>query len=162
MKISLVVAMDKNRIIGANNQLPWNLPADLAHFKRLTLNKPIVMGRKTFESIGRPLPQRRNIIVTRNVKYSAEGCEVFHSLDAALANLKNEEEVMVIGGGELFNQVLSQASTLYLTIVDAKVDGDVYFPDWNANEWQEVGSQFNEADEKNPFNYTFLTLKRSE
>lgn len=161
MKISFVVAMDKNRIIGANNQLPWNLPADLAHFKRLTLNKPVVMGRKTYESIGRPLPQRRNIIVTRNADYAAEGCEVFTSLDAALAHLKNEEEVMVIGGGELFTQILPQASTLYLTIVDAKVDGDVYFPDWNANEWQEVESQFNEADEKNPFNYTFLTLKRS-
>lgn len=161
MKISFVVAMDKNRIIGANNQLPWNLPADLAHFKRLTLNKPIVMGRKTYESIGRPLPQRRNIIVTRNADYAVEGCEVFTSLDAALGNLKGEEEVMVIGGGELFAQVLPQASTLYLTIVDAKVDGDVYFPDWNANEWQEVESQFNEADEKNPFNYTFLTLKRS-
>lgn len=160
MKISFVVAMDKNRIIGANNQLPWNLPADLAHFKRLTLNKPVVMGRKTYESIGRPLPQRRNIIVTRNPDYAAEGCEVFTSLDAALAHLKNEEEVMVIGGGELFTQVLPQASTLYLTIVDAKVDGDVYFPDWNANEWQEVESQFNQADEKNPFNYTFLTLKR--
>lgn len=161
MKISLVVAMDKNRIIGANNQLPWHLPADLAHFKRLTINKPIVMGRKTYESIGRPLPQRRNIIITRNADFRAEACEVFHSLDAALENLKNEEEVMVIGGGELFAQILSQATTLYLTIVDAKVDGDVYFPDWNANEWQEVESQFNQADEKNPFNYTFLTLKRS-
>lgn len=161
MKIALVAAMDKNRLIGANNKLPWHLPADLAHFKKVTLHKPVVMGRKTFESIGRPLPNRRNIIISRNANYSAEGCEVFSSLEAVLDALHNEPEIMIIGGGQLFDEILPRADILYLTIIDAKFDGDVYFPDWNANEWQESESQAYAADDKNNYAMNFITLVRA-
>ncbi len=128
MKIAIVVAMAANRVIGRDNQLPWHLPADLKHFKQLTLGKPVVMGRKTYASIGRPLPERTNIVVTRDRDYEAPGCVVVHSLDEALAAAGEAAEVMVIGGAGIYRQVLPRTDTLYLTEVHAEFEGDTLFP----------------------------------
>jgi dihydrofolate reductase len=121
-KFSLIVAMDENRLIGSNNGLPWHLPADLAFFKRTTMGKPIVMGRKTFESIGRPLPGRRNIVVTRDPDFSAAGCDIANSIDAALDLCADDEEVMLIGGASLYQQSLSRATQLYITQIHHRFD----------------------------------------
>ena len=129
MKISIIVAMADKRVIGHDNRLPWHLPADLKHFKATTMGKPIIMGRKTWESIGRPLPGRTNIVVTRDPRYTADGCVVVHSIDAALQACSGNEEVMVIGGAEFYRQVLPEASTLYLTLVHDEFEGDALFPE---------------------------------
>jgi dihydrofolate reductase len=160
MKIAIVVAMAANRVIGRDNRLPWHLPADLKHFKQLTLGKPVVMGRKTYESIGRPLPERTNIVVTRDRDYEAPGCVVVHSLEEALAAAGEAAEVMVIGGAEFYRQVLARTDTLYLTRVHAEFEGDSVFPELNAAEWREVARTDCEPDEKNPWPYSFMELKR--
>lgn len=160
MKISLIAAMAHHRVIGKNNQLPWRLPADLKHFKALTTGKTVVMGRKTFEAIGKPLPDRRNIVLTRDAHWGYDGVFVVHSWEQALAICNDEEQVMVIGGAQLYEQLLPKASQLYLTMIDAEVDGDSYFPEWNANEWQEVERHEQGKDEKNGYNMIFITLKR--
>ncbi|MGB5260434.1 MAG: type 3 dihydrofolate reductase [Gammaproteobacteria bacterium] len=162
MKISIIVAMADNRVIGNDNRLPWHLPADLKHFKATTLGKPIIMGRKTWESIGRPLPGRTNIVVTRDIHYPADGCVVVHSLDAALAAAAGHDEVMVIGGAEFYRQVLPQASTLYLTLVHDEFEGDVFFPALEGGEWCEVEREDFNADVNNPHAYSFLRLERVE
>ena len=154
--ISLIAAMAKNRIIGKDNQMPWHLPADLGHFKAVTLGKPIIMGRKTYESIGRPLPGRLNIVISTNKKYVLEGCETVSSLDQALALVNNVEEVMIIGGGFLYTQTLSQADKLYLTFIDLEVNGDTQFPDFNALNIKEVKRESHQKDEKNPYDYVFV------
>lgn len=128
--ISLIVAHDKNRVIGYENEMPWHLPGDLQYFKEMTMGKPVVMGRKTFESIGRPLPGRRNIVITRNADYTAEGIETAPSLEAALALVRGAEEVMVIGGEQIFTQALPLAQKLYITLIDNEFVGDTYFPDY--------------------------------
>jgi len=158
--ISLIVAMAKNGVIGRNNQLPWRLPADLAHFKALTMGKPMVMGRKTWESLPGLLPGRRHIVVTRDEHYQAEGCTLVHSLDEALNLTAGEPEVMIVGGGTLYKEMMPMADRLYLTLVDAEVAGDAHFPqiDWQA--WREVSRQPHGEDERNPFPYTFLELER--
>jgi len=160
MKIAIVVAMGENRVIGRDNRLPWHLPADLKHFKQLTLGKPVVMGRKTYASIGRPLPERTNIVVTRDRDYEAPGCVVVHSLEEALAAAGEAAEVMVIGGAEFYRQVLPRTDTLYLTRVHAVFEGDTVFPELNEAEWQEVARTDCEPDEKNPWPYSFMELKR--
>ncbi|HDP90015.1 MAG TPA: type 3 dihydrofolate reductase [Thioalkalivibrio sp.] len=160
MKITLIGAMARDRVIGKDNQLIWHLPADLQHFKRLTMGKPMIMGRSTYESIGRPLPGRLNIVVTRDQNLQIEGCTVVHGLDAALEAAGEAEEVMVIGGQKLFDQYLPRADRLELTIIDARFDGDTYFPEYSMQEWEEVARAEHEADEKNPYPYTFLTLAR--
>ena len=163
MKLSLIAAMDRNRVIGVDNTLPWHLPADLKHFKSVTMSKPILMGRKTYESIGKPLPGRENIVLSRQAGFSAKGCTVVRSVEAALAYADNElgaEELMVIGGSQLYGAMLCMADRLYLTQVDTSVEGDAYFPEINRSEWTETDWQENAADEKNPFNYTFVTLDR--
>jgi dihydrofolate reductase len=160
MKVSIIVAMAANRVIGHENRLPWHLPADLQHFKQITMGKPIVMGRKTFESIGRPLPGRTNIVITRNENYSAGGCVVVHSLNEAMRAAGDSEEVMVIGGAEFYRQVLPYAGTLYLTCVEGEFEGDAYFPELADDEWREVASEAHAADEKNPHAYRFITLQR--
>jgi dihydrofolate reductase len=138
MTVSLIAALAKNRVIGAGNALPWRLPEDLKHFKALTMGHPVIMGRKTFESIGKPLPGRRNIVVTRSQSFRAEGCEVVDSPDAALrAAADQAEEVFVIGGAELYRAFLDRADCLYLTEIDRDVEGDAWFPDIDRNEWQE-------------------------
>lgn len=162
MKISLIAAMARHRVIGKTNQLPWHLPADLKHFKALTLGKTVVMGRKTFEAIGKPLPNRKNIVLTRDIHWSSDGVIVAHAWEEVLEMCHGDEELMVIGGAQLYEQTLSKATQLYLTIIDADVEGDAYFPEWNTNEWQEVERQEQGADEKNSYNMIFITLKRRD
>ena len=152
--------MDSNGVIGKDNELPWHLPADLQHFKKTTMGKPILMGRKTWESIGRPLPGRTNIVITRDSDYQADGCVVVNSIDAAMTAAAGQDEVMVIGGAELYRQVLPRADTLYLTRVHASVDGDTVFPGLNAADWQEAERSDQSANEKNPHDYSFIRLER--
>ncbi|MCF3096183.1 type 3 dihydrofolate reductase [Aeromonas australiensis] len=162
MKISMIAAMAHDRVIGKDNQMPWHLPADLAHFKRVTLGKPVLMGRKTFESIGRPLPGRRNLVISRNPDYQAEGIEVVGSVEAALALLAGSsvEELMVIGGGHLYAEMLPSADCLYLTRIDLAVEGDTRFPAFDDGQWQRADCESHPADEKNPHPYSFETWQR--
>lgn len=161
MQVSIIAALANNRVIGYQNQLPWHLPADLKHFKELTMGKPIIMGRKTFESIGKPLPGRTNVVVSRNPAFEADGCIVVHSLEAALEKVSYVPEAMIIGGTEIFRQALPLAHTLYLTFIHADIAGDVFFPEWGANDWQEFKRQDFKADEKNGYEYSFVTLSRN-
>ncbi|MGL4885180.1 MAG: type 3 dihydrofolate reductase [Aeromonas veronii] len=162
MKISMIAAMAHERVIGKDNQMPWHLPADLAHFKRVTLGKPVLMGRKTFESIGRPLSGRRNLVISRNPGYQAEGIEVVGSVEAALALLAgcSVEELMVIGGGHLYAEMLPSADCLYLTQIDLAVEGDTRFPAFDDGQWQRIACESHPADEKNPHPYSFETWQR--
>jgi dihydrofolate reductase len=161
MRISLVVAMAANRVIGRDNGLPWHLPADLQHFKQITMGKPILMGRRTWESIGRPLPGRTSIVITRDAGYSAPGCIVVHTIEAALqAAADCGDEAMVIGGAEFYRQVLPRANTLYLTRIHADFEGDTLFPDLDESEWREVERSDCEPDAKNPYRYSFIRLDR--
>ena len=137
-RLSLIVAMAKNRVIGINNTLPWHLPADLKHFKALTMGHHIVMGRKTYESIGKPLPGRTSVVVTRNADYSAPGAVVVNSLAAAIAACANDEEIFVIGGADIYTQALPLADTLYLTEIQQEVAGDAHFPEIDENVWHEA------------------------
>jgi len=157
----MIAAMANNRIIGLENKMPWHLPADLQHFKKVTMSKPVVMGRKTFESIGRPLPGRRNIIISRNPEYSSPGIEVVESPEAALLLLSGEEEIMIIGGGNVYFQFLEKANRLYLTFIDLEVNGDTQFPDFEkVATWQPISSEQHHADEKNKHDYKFVTLEK--
>lgn len=137
--ISLIVAHDKNYVIGYENGMPWHLPGDLKYFKDMTMGKPIIMGRKTFESIGRPLPGRRNIVITRNDKYHAQGIETVSSLDSALALVKDVPEIMVIGGAQIFEQAMPLADKLYITLINHEFKGDTYFPRYDG--WRLTSSQ---------------------
>jgi dihydrofolate reductase len=157
--ISFVVAMARNRVIGHDNGLPWRLPADLRHFKSVTMGKPIIMGRKTFESIGRPLPGRANIVVTRDPAYQAEGCVVAHSIEAALAAAGDAEEVMVIGGADFYRQLLPRADRIYLTLIDAEFAGDASFPELDPVQWQERSREDHAPDADNPYPYSFIVLE---
>jgi len=161
MNISLIAAMDKNRVIGADNDMPWHLPDDLKFFKANTVNKPVVMGRKTFESIGsRPLPNRRNLVVTRNADYEANGAEVFHSVEDALKTCVSDEEVIIMGGGQLYAQMMPFANKLYVTLVDAEVMGDTLFPEWLSDEWQAISKDKHEKDQRHAYAFEFVTLIR--
>ncbi len=157
--ISLIAAMANNRIIGKNNALPWHLPADLKHFKNVTMGKPIVMGRKTFESIGRPLPGRQNIIVTRDKNFKAEGCTIIHKINE-IHSCTDAPEIMVIGGAEIYKQLLPQAHRLYLTFIQANFEGDSYFPQWQQDEWREIAREDHVADEINKYDYSFVILEK--
>lgn len=164
MKLSLIAAMDKNRVIGVNNTLPWHLPADLKHFKTVTMGKPILMGRNTYESIGKPLPGRENIVMSRQTNYAADGCTVVCSIEQALARVGelDADELMIIGGATLYEAMLPMADRLYLTYVDTEVAaGDAYFPDIDNSEWTETHWENHAADEKNPYDYSFVTLERA-
>lgn len=152
--------MDNNRLIGCDNTLPWRLPADLQHFKQVTMGKPIIMGRKTWESLGRPLPGRTNIAVTRDRNYRAEGAVVMHSLEAALAHVAEEPEVMIIGGANLYTQAIPLADRLYLTRIDDEFDGDAWFPEVAGSEWELLESEQHAADESNPHVYRFEQWRR--
>ncbi len=162
MFISLIAAVLKNRVIGKKNKLPWHLPADFAHFKKLTMGHPVIMGKNTFLSIGKPLPNRTNIVLV-NDGFTAEGCLIARSLDDALALAKKStggEEIFIIGGASVYAQFLPRANRLYLTFIDAGFDGDAYFPEWNKNEWREASREPHAPDEKNPYAYTFVTFER--
>ncbi len=160
MRIVIVVAMSENRAIGKDNQLLWQMPADLQHFKKITMGKPILMGRKTYQSIGRPLPGRTNVIVTRDENFKADGCVVVHSIEAALMAVEDQEEICVIGGAELFQQMLPLVEKIYLTIVHHEFAADTFFPEINVAEWKEIEKVTHEADEKNKYAYDFLVLQK--
>jgi len=160
MDISIIVAMDKNNVIGKDNDLPWRLSADLKHFKAITMGKPIVMGRKTYESISRPLPGRKNIVMTRSSDYVAEGCTVVNSLDEAMREAGDVEEIIIMGGAGLYEQMLENANRLHLTEVHAEVEGDVFFPEFNKADWLEIEREEHSSDEKNEFDYSFVVLER--
>lgn len=157
--ISLIAAMAADRVIGMDNAMPWSLPADLAWFKKQTLNKPVIMGRRTFESIGRPLPGRLNIVISRSAGTS-EGVTWVTSPDEALALAGDAPEIMVIGGGKIYAQMLEKADRLYLTHIDAEVEGDTQFPDYDPDQWQSVFSEFHDADSNNTHSFCFEILER--
>jgi dihydrofolate reductase len=158
--ISIIAAMAENRVIGSHNALPWKLPADLRHFRTLTTGHHVIMGRRNYESIGRPLPHRKNIVVTRRSGYTAPGCLVTHSLEEALELARGDPEVFIIGGGEIYRQALDRADRQYLTLVHARVAGDTLFPEFDWNEWKVLSRERHEADDKNPHAYSFITLER--
>ncbi len=158
--LSIICAMDQNRLIGKNNALPWHLPADLAFFKQTTMGKPILMGRKTYESIGRPLPGRQNIIISRDTNYQAEGCDCCTDIDTALALAADHAEIMLIGGASLYQQTLERAQQLYLTHIHASFEGDAWFPEVNQNDWLITWQEDHTADEKNRFDYSFVKYSR--
>ena len=156
---SLIVAYDENRVIGFENGMPWHLPNDLKYFKSITTGKPIVMGRKAFESIGRPLPNRENIILTRDPNYEQEGCTIIHSLDE-LDRWKDEEEVVIIGGAKIFEDTIQLVERMYITKIFDSFQGDTYFPSIDWNEWKEVSSQKGITDEKNKHEHVFYIFER--
>ncbi|AQW57794.1 MULTISPECIES: type 3 dihydrofolate reductase [Vibrio] len=159
MIISMIAAMADNRIIGKDNQMPWHLPADFAWFKRCTMGKPVVMGRKTYESIGRPLPGRLNIVISRDASLSIEGVTTVTSIEQALEVAGEVEEVMIIGGGAIYAACLPMANKLYVTHIEAEIDGDTQFPDWGT-EFKETYSEAYQADEKNAYNMRFTVLEK--
>ena len=160
MILSQIAAMSDNHVIGKNNQLLWHMPNDLKHFKNTTSGHTVIMGRKTFDSVGKPLPKRRNIIITRQ-PITIEGCEVVNSIEAALALCKNEDEVFIVGGAEIYRQSLHLSDRIYLTIIHHFFDGDSFFPEISPNEWKEVSRENHPADEKNAFPYSFVTYERA-
>ena len=164
MIISLIVAMDEQRGIGLEGRLPWHLPADLKRFKKLTMGHHLIMGRKTYESIGTPLPGRTMIIVTRNPNYQPDGCMVSRSLDMAIefARMGMDNEAFIIGGGDLFEQSIDLADRIYLSQVHAILPADVYFPEISSDDWQETKSELVPADENNLYDFTFKILDRQE
>jgi dihydrofolate reductase len=155
--------MDRKRGIGAGNKLPWRLPADLKRFRDLTMGHHIIVGRKTFESIGRPLPGRRTIVVTSNVDYKAEGCDLAHSIEDALnlARERGENEVFICGGGEIYGQTMAIADRMYLTVVDAEVAADIFFPEFDEREWNVQESFYHPADQKNEYAFNFKMMVRN-
>ncbi len=159
MIISMIAAMANDRIIGKDNQMPWHLPADFAWFKRCTLGKPVVMGRKTYESIGRPLPGRQNIVISRDSSLLIKGVDVVTSIEAAIEKAGEVDEVMIIGGGSVYQACLPKAERLYVTHIDADLDGDTQFPDWGEG-WQEIAQESYSADEKNAYDMKFVVLER--
>lgn len=161
MKVSMIAAMSSNRVIGKENSLPWHLPNDLRFFKESTMGKPIIMGRKTFESIGRPLPGRENFVITQNTNWHRDGVWVAYELDTALEMAANaaedsdSDEIMVIGGQQIYTQALPLANRLYLTRVDATIEGDAFFPEFDETQWSLVSEERHEACEENPYDYLF-------
>ena len=158
--ISLIVAASANNVIGSQGELPWRLSDDLRRFREITMGKPIIMGRKTWESIGRPLPGRQNIVITRQVGFAAEGCDVVGSVDAAIATAGDAAEVMVIGGSEIYALFLPAADRLYLTRVHAEVTGDAYLPAISESEWRLVDEEHHSADERNEHAFSFQRFER--
>ena len=159
-RIALIAALSDNQVIGRDNRLPWHLPADLRHFRQLTLDKPIVMGRRTWESLPGLLPRRTHIVVTGDPDYRAAGCLVAHSIEEALDAAGDAPELMVIGGQTLYEQMLPLADRLYLTRVHVTLPGDTFFPGFDPAEWHEVEREDHRADERNPHDYSFVTLER--
>ncbi len=164
MIISLIAAMGKNRVIGNKGKLPWHMPADMKYYKDKTKGKTIIMGRKTFESMGKmPLPNRANIIITHNEDFKAEGAVVVHSAEEALKEAEKinpNQELMVIGGSEIYKEFLPRANRIYLTIIEGEFKGDAFFPEYDITEWKEVSYEEHERDAKNPYDYRFVVLER--
>jgi dihydrofolate reductase len=166
MPVSLIVAIARNRAIGRDGALPWHLPDELKHFRRITIGKPVVMGRRTFESIGKPLAGRHNIIVTRNPEFQAAGCAVAPSLESAIALARvaadPEVEVMILGGADIFAAALPMATRLYLTEVHADIAGDVFFPDYDASAWRERSREHHVADERHAHAFDLVVCERRQ
>jgi dihydrofolate reductase len=160
-RISLIVAMAANRVIGRDNALPWRLPADLRRFKAVTMGHTLVMGRRTYESIGRPLPGRRTVVITRRTDWHPEGVSIVHSLEEALASTSGEAEVFVAGGGEIFREALPLADRIHLTRIEAEVPGDTTFPDFDPTAWKIVDEEHHEPDAENLLPFTFQILDRA-
>lgn len=161
MTISIIVAASENNVIGAAGDLPWRLSDDLRRFKAITMGKPIVMGRKTWDSIGRPLPGRQNIVITRQAEFAAAGCDVVASKEEAIAIAGRAEEVMVIGGSQVYELFLPDTERLYLTRVHAEVEGDAFFPEISSLEWRLVSDESHPADDRNAFDYSFQVYERA-
>ena len=159
MKISIIVAIAQNYAIGKNNQLLWHMPNDLKHFKQITSGRTIIMGRKTYESVGKPLPNRRNIVVTRQ-DIQIPGCEVVKSIDEGLSLCAHEDEVFIGGGAEIYRQAMDITDRIYLTIIHKDFEADTFFPEIDYLKWDEASREYNEPDEKNPLPYSFITLNR--
>lgn len=160
MRVSLIVAVAENGVIGRDNQLPWRLPADLKRFKALTLTHPVIMGRRTFESIGFPLPGRRNLVLSRDPQYSAPGIEPFGSLTEALEATRQAEEVFVLGGAAVFEEAIGHADRIYLTRVHTEVEGDTRFPELDPRIWRQIDDEPHAADTDNPLPYVFQIWER--
>lgn len=160
MTVSIIVAISQNHAIGKNNQLLWHMPKDLKHFKDITSGRTIIMGRKTFDSVGKPLPNRRNIVVTRQ-EIQIPGCEVVKSIDEGLALCAGEDEVFIGGGAEIYKQAMDKTNRIYLTIIHHYFEADTFFPEIDYSKWKEVSRGDFDADEKNPYPYSFITLNHS-
>lgn len=161
--ISMIFAMDQNRLIGKNNDLPWHIPDDMAYFKRTTEGHSVLMGRKTYESFGsKPLPRRQNIIMTQNRQFTADGCAVIHTVEEALKLISEtkDEEFFIIGGSEIYKLFMPHADRLYITHIEAAFEGDAYFPDYNEAEWKEIRRVKGVKDEKNPYDYYYTVYER--
>lgn len=158
--LSIIVAVADNGVIGSGNQLPWRLPEDLKRFKALSLGKPIVMGRKTFDSIGRPLPGRLNIVISRQPGLQLPGCRVVASIDEAIAAAQPAPEIVIVGGAEIYRQVLPSVRIIHLTRVHAEIAGDALFPQLQPGQWREIAQEYHPADERHAYAFTFSTLER--
>jgi dihydrofolate reductase len=160
MRISIIAAMSINRVIGKGDGLPWHLPADLRYFKEKTMDHAVIMGRRTFDTVGKPLPGRRNIVVSHRRDLVIEGAEVVHSVLEALKGLPGEEEVFIAGGGEIYRQSLDLADRLYLTMIHAEFEGDTFFPEFDETNWRLTSRTDQPSDERNPWEYSFLVYDR--
>ena len=161
MKISVIAAMSQNRVIGRNGALPWHLPADLARFKSITTGHTVIMGRKTFESVGQPLPNRRTIVITRNNDYQGAGVVIAHSLDEALDHAVREDEIFILGGEAVYRIALPRADRLYLTIVHTTIHGDTHFPSFDPDQWKLVEDDRQEADDRHAYAFSFRRYERT-
>jgi dihydrofolate reductase len=159
--ISLIAALANDHSIGKNNRMPWHLPADLKHFKKITLNKPIIMGRRTYESIGKALPMRKNIIVTQQLDFIAPDCIIVHSLQDAIKVANDANEIMIIGGGQLYQEAIKIADRMYLTFINLDAHGDTFFPQWQEDEWQERSREAHQKDALNAYDYQFVVLEKN-
>ena len=162
MIISIIAAIGNNWVIGKNNKIPWNLPEDMEHFKKLTLGKPVIIGQRTFQSIGKPLSGRTNIILTKDDNFKQEGCLIANSIEEALKAAGNAEEVMICGGESVYRQFLPLANRMYLTLVEGDYEGDAFFPEFDYKDWNETERIKNEPDKDNPYKYSFVTLERKK
>jgi len=160
MIVSIIVAMDINRVIGKENQLPWRLPRELQYVKKTTMGHPIILGRKNYESIGRPLPGRRNIILTRDENFSPEGCEIAHSVEEVYKLCENEEEIFIFGGEQIYKLFLEDTDKLYVTVIHHEFEGDTFFPEIDWTKWKEIFVEQGITDEKNPYEYYYHVFER--
>ncbi len=158
--ISLIAAMANDHSIGKNNRMPWHLSADLKHFKKITLNKPIIMGRRTYESLGQALPQRKNIVITQQEDFIAPDCIITHNLNDAIKAAGEVDEIMIIGGGQLYQEAINIAQRMYLTFIELDVEGDTFFPKWQEDEWQEISREAHKKDALNAYDYAFVVLEK--
>lgn len=164
MKISSIVAASENNAIGKDNDLMWNLPDDMKFFKQKTTGHPIIMGRKTYDSMGKPLPRRVNIVLTRNNDFTAEGVEVFHDIEPAIEFAKklDQDEIFIIGGAKIYELAMPYIDRIYLTRVHGNFEGEVYFPELKAENWETISKEYHPADERHDFSFTFYTLERKD